>query len=197
MTTPPSTRLSARGCIHLVHPSNMSVTHMLAELHTLRMHVIPQMTKRGPEKYGNDRYVVGRGNHHFFRDKPAFLKNRHKLLVKELRLRGVGRTRITPEIVGTTEAKLEALPTGVRWTPNERDMYLSMGALAGDAPQSTYEGMDVDLLSDLEASYVRKITAAQRLIDSLAKAARGGVFDHEELEGDCIDKMRLADPQNG
>lgn len=79
--------------INLINPKYLTDQHLVAEYAEILMllgHVkkFPKLNKR------QDSYCLGTGHITFFKDKLIYLKHRHELIKKEMRMRGFKPTKI-------------------------------------------------------------------------------------------------------
>jgi len=102
--------------INLIEPPKLSDQHLIAEYNEILMffgHVrkFPEI-KNKPEKY-----TLGKGHINFFKDKLKYLKIRHELIKKEMKIRGFRTEKnISIKEFGSKHKKL--------WLPTKEDLII-------------------------------------------------------------------------
>ncbi|MBN1386125.1 pyrimidine dimer DNA glycosylase/endonuclease V [Candidatus Woesearchaeota archaeon] len=107
--------------INLIDPSNLADQHLIAEYNEILM--LFGYVRKYPEAVGiPSSYCLGPGHIRFFQDKLLYLKKRHELIKKEMKLRGF-RTEKT--------IKLSEFPRSLcnDWEPQEKDKQKIRGRL--------------------------------------------------------------------
>jgi deoxyribonuclease (pyrimidine dimer) len=73
--------------VNIINPRFLTDQHLIAEYNELLMLVA--YIRKFPKKEGIPlRYCLGKGHMKFFKDKLGYLKKRHELLKKEMKIRG-------------------------------------------------------------------------------------------------------------
>lgn len=101
--------------INLIKPLSLSDQHLIAEYDEILM--LLGYIKRYPKIKENEipeKYCLNKGHMKFFKNKLLYLKKRHELIKKEMKLRNF-KTNITINLTGfDKELKND-------WTPNNKD----------------------------------------------------------------------------
>lgn len=78
--------------INLIDPKKLADQHLVAEYNEILM--LFGYVRKHPETYGTDHdYCLGKGHIRFFKDKLLYLKKRHGLIKKEMKIRGFRRDK--------------------------------------------------------------------------------------------------------
>lgn len=99
--------------VNLLNPRQLSDQHLIAEYNEILM--LLGYVKKYPRLIGIPRdYCLGKGHMLFFKNKLAYLKNRHEKIKQEMKKRGfVARKTINISELPKTLIK--------KWKPNEKD----------------------------------------------------------------------------
>jgi len=98
--------------INLINPKKLADQHLVAEYNEILM--LFGYVRKHPKTYEIDHdYCLGKGHIRFFKDKLLYLKKRHELIKKEMKIRGFRRDKTID---------LRYFPKNLRndWKPKQR-----------------------------------------------------------------------------